>query len=140
VRTKQLNISYSNGNHCLALFPFHPELSASASWDAASASSWRPASTQQPNGPTQWDDCSIQPRWDDFISRCDRWFHPPRVYSANKIPAAFIAFSQRRLDPFPLVRVQEIYLMAATGKTRAATTSLACTTCSPISRGNLNYL
>ncbi|KAJ7906749.1 hypothetical protein B0H13DRAFT_2333189 [Mycena leptocephala] len=47
------------------LFPFHPELPASASWDGTSASSWLPVSTQQPN---EWDDRSIQPLWDDLVS------------------------------------------------------------------------
>ncbi|KAJ7884989.1 hypothetical protein B0H13DRAFT_2666902 [Mycena leptocephala] len=47
------------------LFPFHPEFPASASWDGTLASSWLPASTQQPN---EWDDRSIQPLWDDLVS------------------------------------------------------------------------
>jgi hypothetical protein len=78
VREKLLNIAYSDINLCSDLFPFHPELPASASWDGTSASSWLPASTQQPN---EWDDRSIQPLWDDLVSRWDRWSDIPTAFS-----------------------------------------------------------
>jgi hypothetical protein len=78
VREKLLNIAYSDINLCSDLFPFHPELPASASWDGTSASSWLPASTQQPN---EWDDRSIQSLWDDLVSRWDRWSDIPTAFS-----------------------------------------------------------
>ncbi|KAF8189161.1 hypothetical protein K438DRAFT_1971805 [Mycena galopus ATCC 62051] len=48
------------------LFPSHSGFSSTSSWDAASASSWLPASMLELTGiATQWNDDSIQPHWDD---------------------------------------------------------------------------
>ncbi|KAJ6533958.1 hypothetical protein DFH09DRAFT_1369864, partial [Mycena vulgaris] len=80
------------------LFPSHRELSAPSPWDAVS--SWLPASTQQPSVlVTQW-----------------AQYNP-----TGMIP--FTAFSQQRLDPLPLVQVQEISLMTATASISSWQTS-----------------
>ncbi|KAJ6554257.1 hypothetical protein B0H19DRAFT_1293827 [Mycena capillaripes] len=53
-----------------------------------------PALTHQPSGPTQWDEHAVQPRWGDFSSSFNLAWHAPR----------------------PLVLVQGIYLVTASGK------------------------
>ncbi|KAJ7921091.1 hypothetical protein B0H13DRAFT_1985698 [Mycena leptocephala] len=66
------------------LFPFHPELPASASWDGTSASSWLPASNRTSGTTAQ---------------------------SSPSGMILFPAFSQQPRGPLPPVQVQEIYLM-----------------------------
>jgi hypothetical protein len=52
---------------------------------------------------TQWDDPAVQTNWDDFVSRCDSWYHYLQVCSTqNKYSTAF---NQHQLDPLPQIRM-----------------------------------
>ncbi|KAJ6532597.1 hypothetical protein B0H19DRAFT_451126 [Mycena capillaripes] len=87
---------------------FHSDFSSPASWDGVPFLAGPVFHSNRAN----MYDPSVQPHCDDFVYRCDTWFHfNSQCVQRKKETAASRAFSQRRLDPLPRVRVQEIFMI-----------------------------